>query len=173
MLFWILGIIALFAFGLSYGVFASQRARLETAHESLRNALWNRSSLIPLLLSVCEPLKNTNSALFTHILALRDSLCDEHISLKDRMVMEKKLSEVLNVIQSNAQSNSDIATNYTFIALVKDIQKAEDSISASIRESNYQSDRYRSMLRFPWFSLWVIFVKKLEIEQLEGVRFTQ
>ncbi len=169
MFFWILGIIAVFALGLAYGVFNSQKMRLHASKHTLREHLWNRSAKIPLLFSLTEPLKNTQGALFAEMLALRDVLCDEHIGLSDRLIKEKKMSDLIHDLFEKSKGSDGTVKDYSLITLLKDFNTLKDSINSDVREYNYQLDRFVSMLRFPWFSVWTLFAKKHENGGIGGV----
>ncbi len=162
MFFWILAIIALFALGISYGVFNSQKQRALVAKENVRELLWHRSSLVPLLLSLCDVIKSTNSSLFSQLLAIRSSLYDEHFLLSDRLIQEAKFSELINKIIYNSKSTDELSKNYSLITLAKEFDSVRNSINKSVSEYNNQCKRLTSMLKFPWFSLWTLFAKNDE-----------
>ncbi len=169
MFFWILGIIGVFAVGLDYGVFNSQKKRIAGCVESLRTQLWQRHARIPLLLSLCEPLKASQAELFAQILAIRNTLGDEHMNMSSRMQYEKRLSDVLHQLYTQAATVEATAHDYAVKTLISEIQTIETQSNAAVREYNYQVDRFTSMLRFPWFSVWTIFGKKGDFGAFEMV----
>lgn len=154
MFFWILGLILLFAAALCYGVVSAQNTRLSLASLQIRKNLWNRHNRIPLLINLIVPLDSTQKATFAHIVELRSKLSNEHISLKERLEHERRMSHLLRDIFIAAEGNGKNLGNTQLIALQNEFSTIHDECNRAINEYNYQLEKYLSMQRIPWFKIW-------------------
>lgn len=146
MIIWIIAIVIVLWFVLTYNSFIKDRNRVDEAWSDIEVQLKRRYDLIPNLVTTVKGYATHESAVFEKVTTARSKAMQAG-SVQDQIEAENMLTGALKSLFAIAEAYPDLKANTNFLELQREVSDTENKIQAARRFYNGNVRDYNTKLQ--------------------------
>jgi len=131
-----------------------------------KEALWARRHVLPLLLEEAECIGTDTCKA---IVAIREKLQSQAYTLPEQVKLERELNGAIDSLFMGEESGERFKSNAVLLSLKKELGIRRNDMSKALNEYNFSIEKWKKLMRLPWFKVFSLMFEERKINPLEAV----
>ena len=147
-------------------ILRAQSCEVKKREMIFKEALWARRHVLPLLLEEAE-CGGTDTC--RTIVEIREKLQSQAYTLPEQVRLERELNGEIDSLFKEIKSSEKFKSNAVLLSLEKELGVRRNDMSKALNEYNFSIEKWKKLMRLPWFKIFSLAFEERKINPLEDV----